>query len=239
MGRTDPVGEEAGVVVGLGEARPIEEVAELRRCVRGWAGLELRLDPIEHIPHALVRYVSGKGVHHPRRTAREARTKLASGQRGFKECLRRDWVERLVFAQVWICRKGIESLSKALPAGGHEERHLIQIDALVNIPGGMADVADFHTAVSRQLALNGEIPLVMRTRRPLWILYLRVGNERNVGAGDQGIAGHYRGSDARGNVGQRDRTPVEPRRNGPNAERGAGVGSTIPLAGVGAGGVLG
>src|SRR6266542_2442829 len=218
VGCANPIGEESGVVVGLGHARPIEEVGKLRRRICGRTGLESRLNPVEHVPHALVGYITGKSCNHTGRTARLALADAASGQHRFEEWLRGDG--RL---GAYLLRQNVEGLSKALSASGHEERHLIQINALINVPGGVADVADLYTAASRQLALNGEVPLVMRTRLPLRIFHLRTGDEREwrwcPGASDHG------GIDGREESGQDDGAPVDA-----DTERVRRVGATIPSA---------
>src|SRR5260370_475922 len=90
MGGANPIREESGVIVGLGQARPIEEVGKLRRRIRRWTGFEPRLDPIEHIPHALVSYITGKPGYNTGRTARLALADAASRQDRFKEWLRRN-----------------------------------------------------------------------------------------------------------------------------------------------------
>src|SRR5260370_42286903 len=102
----------------------------------------------------------------------------------------------------------IKSLSKALSSSHHKKRHLIQVDALVNVPGGVAHVAELQAAVRRQLALNGEVPLIVSARLPRWILHLGIGNEGYVGAGHEGIAGNNWGCDARRNRRQRYRIAV-------------------------------
>src|SRR5437016_2404827 len=81
----DPIGDESGVIVGLGQARPIEEVGKLCSRIRGRTDLECRLDPVEHVPHALVGYITGKLGCHPGRTARLTLADAASGQYRFEE----------------------------------------------------------------------------------------------------------------------------------------------------------
>src|SRR5262249_6157887 len=154
----NPVGKKSRIIVRESETRPIEEVGKLCCGVGGRAQYELRLNAIEHIPHPLVGYVAGKSRCHPRSTARELwSTECATpGQNGFEERLRGN-----ICLAGDLLREKVESLSKCLSSSEHEERDLIQIDTLIDIPGGVAHVPDFHSAFSRQLALNGDIPGVM------------------------------------------------------------------------------
>src|SRR5262249_6430472 len=163
------------------EAGPIEEVGELCRCVGRWTEQELRLNAIEDIPNALVLDITGKLAGYTGRTAR--RTECAAGQNRFEERLTRNRRNRLVLGKVGIFGEEIESLGKALSSGNHEERHLIQIDTLIDIPGRVSHVTDLQTPSRRQFALDSEVPSVVRTRLPLRVLHLRAGNERDIGAG--------------------------------------------------------
>ena len=111
MGCADPIGDESGVIVGLGQARPIEEVGKLCSRIRGRTDLECRLDPVEHVPHALVGYITGKLGCHPGRTARLTLADAASGQYRFEEWLRRNG--RL---GGYLLGQNVEGLSKSLSA---------------------------------------------------------------------------------------------------------------------------
>ena len=172
------VGSEGGVVVGLGKARPIKEVRKLSRGICRRTQSERGLNSVEHIPDSLVGYIPSKPAGHAGGTTAR-RAEAASRQSRFEERLRRCHAPG----------QRIESLRKALPSSHHKKRHLVQVNAFVDVPGGVADIADLYTAASRQLALNGEIPLVMRTRLPLRIFHLGTGNKGDVAAGHKGVAG--------------------------------------------------
>src|SRR6266581_1820128 len=69
--RADAVGHKTSVVVRPSQARPIEEVRELRRCLSGRTELECRLNAVEDVPHLLVRKGRRETVHYAGSTTGE------------------------------------------------------------------------------------------------------------------------------------------------------------------------
>ena len=203
----DAVGSERRMIVGKSETGPIEEAArELGGGVCSRAGHELRLDAVEHVSKALVGDVTGEpttdtgGATGERGSAQSC----ASRQHGFEERLRRGGGLR-----VNLLRHSVESLREALATCGHEEGHLVEVNALVDIARRVADVPDFQAAVPRKLALDGEIEGIVRTRRPLRVLHERVGDDRNICVGDAQVARHDRRHQCRINRWQRDGGAVQ------------------------------
>ena len=186
------------------------------------------MNPIEGVPHALIGDVPRKTAGYAGRTIGEADAKLIAPRQGsLKEGLRRNRELRLILSKVWICSQRIEGLRKALSTSDHKERNLIQVDALVNVSCRVAHVAHFHSALAGKLALNGEIPRIVRAWFPLRVLHLRVGNKRNVGARHEGIARNNWGSHTGENRGQRDGAAV-----GPDPHCRVWSSPAVPLAGL-------
>src|SRR5207244_5365499 len=124
---------------------------------------ERGLNSVEHIPDSLVGYIPSKPAGHAGGTTAR-RAEAASRQSRFEERLRRCHAPG----------QRIESLRKALPSSHHKKRHLVQVNAFVDVPGGVAHVADRQTAARQQLALNREVPLVVRAGLPRGILNRRI-----------------------------------------------------------------
>src|SRR5437660_3913398 len=177
--RADAVRHKTSVVVRASHARPVKEVRELRRRLSSGAQLKRRLNTVEDVPCLLVCKGRRETVHHASSTTSEgpAAELRASGECGLKEGLRRRRRTRLL-----RLRHGIEGLRESLPAGGHEEWHLIKVDSHVDVFRSMANVADLDSTVARHLPLNREIPLVVRAGSPLGVLQEGVGHEGYVSA---------------------------------------------------------